>query len=188
MDEYFELKPDEGFEFLLGEDDGFKLFNLFRENKGRQIGKRWLPLTITVVSENRRKPLKAGDFLICFWSAFFFRESVRRVMGNLLKQEGEVLPFASDKGEQLYFLNPSICDCLVASGEYPAKVVPLGVPGKWHAWCQFDEDKCRGRHAFMVPELWPRTFVSGSLVDRIKASGFTGACFDSVTRPAITDQ
>lgn len=187
MEEYFELKPDEGFEFLLGEGVGFKLFILFRENRGRQIRENWVPLTITVVSRNRRKALKAGDFLISFWSAFFFRESVRSATGDLLELEGEVLPFLSDKGEQLYFLNPAICDCLVASGEYPEKVVPSGVPGKWHQWCQFDENKCRDRHIFMVPKLWPRTFVSRRFVDMVRAAGLAGARFDSVMPPASSD-
>lgn len=188
MAEFFELKPDEGFEFLLGEGDGFRLFNLFRENRCRQIGERWAPLTIEVISVNRRRVLKSGDFLICFWSALFFRESVLSVLGKVLELEGEVLPFSSDKGEQLYFLNPLLCDCLVASGEYPDKVVPSGLPGKWHAWCQFDEAKCRGRHVFMVPQLWPRTFVSRSFVDLVQASGLTGARFDPVAPEAITER
>ena len=139
----------------------------------------WQPPKLSIIPHERGRKLQSHDFLIGIWGgALLFRESVFKAMGEMLAENGEVLPVDLEGSGRTFIHNTRYCDCLLDAGPQSLE--------KTHDiqrdWRIFDQEKCSGRDLFRLPQEPAWTYVSDRFVREVKEHGLTGARFSTTER------
>lgn len=160
-------------------DEDYEVFLSF---DGKPLKNSWKPVRVRRVRADERQGFKASDFPWLGSHALVMRRRALDSLGDLLLQNGEILPLATEDNVELFVFNSKVLDAL---DEETSSVMRF--PGTNRIMrvrkYEFIESKVTDIAIFRLPFRASPTFVSDSFVERYKTADLVGLEFKEVWNP-----
>lgn len=172
----FELRPDvEGYRWIsmVNAED----FDVAFEFDGTPIRQAWKPYPVEPIEDDLNEGKPMGDFPTLGTIPTFSQRAVDALL-DLLAENGELLPLASEEGKYYAYNVTHVVDALDADRSEVQRFSDGGVMEVVRH--EFRLDRIAGQSIFKVPELRVRVFVTEPFVRRVREAGLTGFDFPEV--------
>lgn len=174
---FYEPLVAEGFEWINAVADAD--YERFVEFDGRPRRSNWQPVLVRRVRADKQQAFNASDFPWLGAHALVMRESAVRSLREILDQNGEVLPLATEDSVPLFVFNAR---CIDALDEAHSSIIRI--PGTDRIMLMksvaFIPAAVDGVDIFRLGHRGSSTYVSDRFVERVRAEGLRGLTFKRV--------